>query len=523
MNVHPQKREVRFRDPNAVHSLIHRSLLEALGGAKGATPVEASAFAAPSPLRPPGGRRRSAASLLAEAVGALERDAGPGSAGRGGGVELRRRRPRPTRRSGPLRLLGQYRNSFLVAESEAGLVLIDQHVAHERVRYERILARLETSDAPSQSLLLPVSFEATPDEAALLSRADALLAAAGFVVSERGARSFAVTAAPADTPASAVAPFLRDFLSPRRGAARRQRRRDAPPRGAGGVARLPRRGDGQHAARAGRGDAAPRRPLALPRPLDLPARPADPPDARGLLAPEAVREELVNGGRDLFAPKFGLTLPLCGLNFIFFLLIQMDPQRTLGLFAFLPDAALARPWTFVTYQFLNTGALGLFFGTLMLWFLGSALEAEWGTPEFTAFWLVATLGGSLRRLDRRRAARLRLGDHGRLDALLLRVALSGDAVPDLLRRPGEGEVAGVARSRDARLDLPPVGPRGTARGRLRDALRRDGGVPLVLGAASRGRQGAPRGEGRGPGREIRRRPPRGRRSSSGGTATSSRA
>jgi len=103
----------------------------------------------------------------------------------------------------------------------------------------------------------------------------------------------------------------------------------------------------------------------------------------------------VNGGRDLFAPKLGLTLPLCGLNFIFFLLVQMDPQRTLGLFAFVPDAALARPWTFVTYQFLNTSPFGLFFGTLMLWFLGSALEAEWGTPEFTAFWLVATLGGSV--------------------------------------------------------------------------------------------------------------------------------
>jgi len=103
----------------------------------------------------------------------------------------------------------------------------------------------------------------------------------------------------------------------------------------------------------------------------------------------------VNGGRDLFAPKLGLTLPLCGLNFIFFLLAQMDPRRTFGLFAFVPDEALARPWSFVTYQFLNASPFGLFFGTLMLWILGSALEGEWGTGEFAAFWLVATLGGSL--------------------------------------------------------------------------------------------------------------------------------
>ncbi len=57
-----------------------------------------------------------------------------------------------------------------------------------------------------------------------------------------------------------------------------------------------------------------------------------------------------------------------------------------------------RPWSFVTYQFLNSGPMDLFFGTLILYILGSALEAEWGTGEFTAFWLVATLGGSLAAL-----------------------------------------------------------------------------------------------------------------------------
>ncbi|HUM01328.1 MAG TPA: rhomboid family intramembrane serine protease [Thermoanaerobaculia bacterium] len=103
----------------------------------------------------------------------------------------------------------------------------------------------------------------------------------------------------------------------------------------------------------------------------------------------------MSDGRDLFAPRLGLTMPLCGLNFVFFFLIQMDPERAYRLFAFQPGAALEMPWTFVTYQFLNSGALGLFFGTMMLYILGMALETEWGTPEFTAFWLVATLGGSL--------------------------------------------------------------------------------------------------------------------------------
>ena len=103
----------------------------------------------------------------------------------------------------------------------------------------------------------------------------------------------------------------------------------------------------------------------------------------------------MSDGRDLFAPRLGLTMPLCALNFVFFFLIQMDPERAYRLFAFQPGAALDMPWTFVTYQFLNSGALGLFFGTMILYILGMALETEWGTPEFTAFWLVATLGGSL--------------------------------------------------------------------------------------------------------------------------------
>jgi DNA mismatch repair protein MutL len=62
-------------------------------------------------------------------------------------------------------------------------------------------------------LLLPLTFDATPDEAELLVRADALLAAAGFVVSELSGRTFVISSAPADTGAGAVEPFLREFLS----------------------------------------------------------------------------------------------------------------------------------------------------------------------------------------------------------------------------------------------------------------------------------------------------------------------
>jgi len=103
----------------------------------------------------------------------------------------------------------------------------------------------------------------------------------------------------------------------------------------------------------------------------------------------------MTSGRDLFAPKLGLTLPLCGLHFVFFFLFSMDPQKTASLFGFWPQQALSQPWGFVTFQFLHGGPVSLFFGAFALYILGSALEAEWGTAEYTAFWLVATLGASL--------------------------------------------------------------------------------------------------------------------------------
>ncbi|HQR45274.1 MAG TPA: DNA mismatch repair endonuclease MutL [Thermoanaerobaculia bacterium] len=232
VNVHPQKLEVRFRDPSAVHSLVHRGLLVALGGAGGATGVEAEALVAPAPwaLRRAGPAVRSAASM-AETLEAWGGALAPTAAA----DVARSAYPEGDVAESPvgaLRLLGQYRDSFLVAEGERGLVLIDQHVAHERVRYERILDRLEASRASSQSLLLPVTFEATAEEALELARAEGLLEAAGFLVSERSGRSFVVSATPADTPAGAVVPFLREVLGrlaalPEGGEAGLARRREA--------------------------------------------------------------------------------------------------------------------------------------------------------------------------------------------------------------------------------------------------------------------------------------------------------
>jgi DNA mismatch repair protein MutL len=229
VNVHPQKLEVRFREPNAVHALVHRGLVAALTGGKGAIPVGGEIFEGKRPgdflegergsgrpvwLSDGAARYGAGASRYRADTGTLLDAIAPGISPSSYSEEDSSSFSSSLSSSplGSLRLLGQYRDSFLVAESEEGLVLIDQHVAHERVRYERFLAKLESASAASQSLLTPLAFEAKPEEAALLASADAFLASAGFAVSELSGRTFLVTAAPADMRTSAVVPALRDFL-----------------------------------------------------------------------------------------------------------------------------------------------------------------------------------------------------------------------------------------------------------------------------------------------------------------------
>lgn len=228
-NVHPQKSEVRFLDPGSVHALVHRGLRAALTEGKSATELPAAVLSGPRDARSPGdsrwGEAPSAAAALAETLGLWGGASGADGAANG---------PRGTDRSswesspaaaavaspfGTLRLLGQYRESYLVAEGADGLVLVDQHVAHERVRFERIRDRLEGRGLASQALLSPLTFEAAPEEAEALRRADDVLAAAGFSVSELSGRLFVVSAAPPDAPQEKVVPVLRDLLGRLLGAA----------------------------------------------------------------------------------------------------------------------------------------------------------------------------------------------------------------------------------------------------------------------------------------------------------------
>ncbi len=113
---------------------------------------------------------------------------------------------------GTLRPLGQIRNSFILAVNEDGLWIVDQHVAHERVLFERVLKQRAAQKVESQRLLMPIVLELSPAQQAVFGEIADELQHNGFEAEPFGARSVAVKVAPAGVDAAAVEKMLHELL-----------------------------------------------------------------------------------------------------------------------------------------------------------------------------------------------------------------------------------------------------------------------------------------------------------------------
>ena len=241
VNVHPAKAEVRFLEQSLVHEVVRRGLADALGQeavpevslspSPGAPSVEPRAHAIPGIVAGMGAasrwdavtevfRRREGEAGRAGAVrerpaGAEEASVPDPSPAPGGGVAWDLVRPASaagsvpdsTGTSGatvgsgvgpsPLMPLGQFRDTFIIAVDNEGVVIIDQHVAHERILYEQVTERLTRGSLESQRLLEPLLI-ALPAGArdALAAHAEDL-ARLGFEVEPFGGESVRVAAVPA--------------------------------------------------------------------------------------------------------------------------------------------------------------------------------------------------------------------------------------------------------------------------------------------------------------------------------------
>ena len=199
VNVHPAKSEVRFRDGDAVfraiqksvrRTLIQRSPVPVATHPSTTWPISSARWREEARER---GRERLAGLRQQPAGEQLRFEEQPsGMAAPTGTVLVPSEGQLP-----PLRVVGQLGATYIVAEGPTGMYLVDQHAAHERVLFERLLAEREQSRIVSQTLLKPQPVELPPETAGLLEEHLEALSHLGFQVEPFGGTTMLVRALPA--------------------------------------------------------------------------------------------------------------------------------------------------------------------------------------------------------------------------------------------------------------------------------------------------------------------------------------
>jgi DNA mismatch repair protein MutL len=257
VNVHPSKTEVRFRQQSVMHDFVRDSVRAALMKARPVPQFTREITAQPTAsagLSPGGGwqspeTRGQAAVATAADLGitaddvtfALSAPMAPAINQRldfqggfpveanaaipvarfprqsfvpdnGCAVEIPEAPASDTPLLATLKPLGQVRDSFILAVNEEGLWIVDQHVAHERVLFEKVLRQRAAERVESQRLLMPLIVELTPPQQAIFAEICDELRRNGFEVEPFGSRTIAVKTAPAGVDASEVERMLHELL-----------------------------------------------------------------------------------------------------------------------------------------------------------------------------------------------------------------------------------------------------------------------------------------------------------------------
>ncbi len=234
VNVHPAKREVRFREPSAVREAIVEGIQRTLESDRTDWQQQFRAPALPAPAVDDPSRTAPATNAIPRAPGSPETAHGelpnlttdfnlrgqrsieytppprivipPVSA------EPPEARPERARQSENFQIIGVLNKLYVLMENADGLVLVDQHAAHERILFEELRRRMEEQGVVSQRLLLPQTFDLTPRDAEWVERNLPVLQKMGIGLEEFGPNTFKIDSLPVFVSAPDAAQFMRDVI-----------------------------------------------------------------------------------------------------------------------------------------------------------------------------------------------------------------------------------------------------------------------------------------------------------------------
>jgi DNA mismatch repair protein MutL len=229
VNVHPAKTEVRFRNARGIHQFVFHALQRALAAPIGTSPFEVSLSnlatinesalrqGSPEYDRRAQGERGNYVYSQQSSLAVSEQSATPYLEFARSAFDAQRvasPTPMPADVAAPLGYaIAQLHGIFVLAQNNAGLVLVDMHAAHERILYERIKRQLDAGPPPMQPLLVPLLLAASAGEIATADEHAQTLPLLGFEIGSAGPQQLAVRAVPSLLAAGDLPALIRALLA----------------------------------------------------------------------------------------------------------------------------------------------------------------------------------------------------------------------------------------------------------------------------------------------------------------------
>jgi DNA mismatch repair protein MutL len=223
VNVHPAKREVRFRDPNSVREAVVAAVRRTLESGRDdwqqqfQRPIAPAVASTPEPVALPSTEQRQfaepeASQVVPSRLGSGEPAPLPETAAATYPGYARTEPVAVASSSRQFQIIGVLNKLYVLMENQDGLVLVDQHAAHERILFEELRRRMEEQGVPSQRLLLAQTFELAPRDAEWVERNAATLQKMGIGIEPFGQNAFKIDSLPTFLDVSDPVTFMRKVI-----------------------------------------------------------------------------------------------------------------------------------------------------------------------------------------------------------------------------------------------------------------------------------------------------------------------